>query len=148
MSLKFTCTVDIDAPKAKVAALFADPENYKKWQEGFVSIRTVNGTPGTIGSKSIIKYDTGKHKLDLLETITEMNLPDRMSALYEHQHMDNTMTHIFAPLTENKTKYSTITEYTKFRGFVPRMMALLMPDVFKKQTQQWLDKFKAFAENA
>ncbi|NNF02301.1 MAG: hypothetical protein HKN22_06420 [Bacteroidia bacterium] len=37
-------------------------------------------------------------------------------------------------------------EYTKMNGFVIKLMATLMPGMFKKQIQKWLDRFKSFAE--
>ena len=34
-----------------------------------------------------------------------------------------------------------------FNGFMPRLMAMLMPGMFKRQTQKWLDQFKVFSES-
>lgn len=50
------------------------------------------------------------------------------------------------PVETGKTKYISEIEYTHFKGFMNKMMALHMPGMFKKQTQKWLDQFKAFAE--
>ena len=30
---------------------------------------------------------------------------------------------------------------------MPRLMATLMPGMFKRQTQKWLDQFKVFSES-
>jgi len=43
--------------------------------------------------------------------------------------------------------YKVEIEYTRFNGIMPKIMAFLMPGVFKKQTQKWLDQFKMFTEN-
>lgn len=144
--MKFSCTVDIDAPREKVVALFEDIDNLKEWQDGFESYEHVSGEEGKVGAKAILKYNNGKQKLELLETITEMNLPERMAGTYEHKHMTNTMTCTFTALSENTTRYTNDIEYTQFNGIMPKLIAWLAPSMFRKQTQKWLDQFKAFVE--
>ena len=60
--------------------------------------------------------------------------------------MVNTMTNRFIPTSKNSTRYETEINYTKFIGFVHKMMALSMPGVFKKQVQTTIDRFKKYAE--
>ena len=86
--------------------------------------------------------------MEIFETILIKNLPEIRKGLYEHKHMVNTMTSRFKEISPEKTLFEAEIEYTKFIGFVPKLMAFLMPGIFKKQTQKWLDQFKAFAEKA
>jgi uncharacterized membrane protein len=144
--MKFESSVDINAPIDKVVALFNNPENFKEWQTGFVGYEPISGTPRTAGAKSKVVYNYGKRKMELIETIQVMNLPAEMTALYEHEHMVNTMINSFTELPGNKTRYTAGIGYAKFIGFLPKLMAWLMPDMAKKQNQKWLDQFKAFAE--
>jgi carbon monoxide dehydrogenase subunit G len=58
--MKFTCSIDINAPIEKVVKLWDNPENLKNWQDGFVSIETVSGTPGAAGAKSKITFQKRK----------------------------------------------------------------------------------------
>lgn len=146
--MKFSCTVEIDLPVEKVTRLFTDTDNFKKWHEGFISIEHLSGTKGEPGAKSRLIYKTGRQTIELTETIVTNNLPDELTGLYEHKHMVNTMTNRFYRIGENKTKYVAEIEYTRFIGFIPVMMALLMPAMFKKQVQKRLAHFKAFAENS
>jgi hypothetical protein len=48
------------------------------------------------------------------------------------------MTIRFIAMGENKTSYVAEIEYSKFNGFVPKMMVFLMPAVFKIQIQKSL----------
>jgi len=84
--------------------------------------------------------------MELIETIISNNLPDEKKALYVHEHMTNTQTTQFQELSPNQTRYISEVEYTKFNGFMPNLMAKLFPGVFKKQSQKWVNQFKAFAE--
>jgi hypothetical protein len=145
--MKFACSTEINSPINNVVELFGNTDNLKKWQEGFVSFEHISGTPGEKGAKSKIVYNTGKHIIELTETITTNNLPAEITSLYEHKHMTNTMRNCFTPINADQTKMDIYIEYTKFNGVIPKLMAFFMPGVFKKQTQKWLDNFKRFAEN-
>lgn len=143
--MKFTCTVDINQSLEKTVSLWENEANFKEWQDGFESIEHISGTPNTVGAKSKIIL-SGKRRVELLETIISYDLPNEKTALYEHIHMTNIFTARFKALSENKTQYTCDIEYTKFNGFVIKLMARLFPNMFKKQSQKWLDQFKAFAE--
>lgn len=145
--MKFTCFVDINLPRERVVELFDNPDNIPKWQDGFQGFKHLNGEPGTPGAQSMIYYQQGKRTMELLETIIVGNLPEEFTAKYEHKHMTNTMQVLFTSLDAQTTRYTSNIEYTKFNGFLPKLMAFLFPSMFKKQVQKWLDQFKTFAEN-
>ncbi len=147
--MKFTCSVDIDLPRNRVVELWENDENLKEWQDGFISYEHQSGDPGKPGAQSKFLYKMGKKgQMELLETIEVNDLPEEFTARYEAASMVNTMKNHFIELDENKTRWETHIDYIEFRGFAIRLMARLMPGVFKKQVQKWLNQFKAFAENA
>ena len=144
--MKFTCSVNIEKPVARVVKLFDNPDNLRHWQDGFISATLISGKQGTKGAKSKLKIQAGKNIIELTETILVKNLPQELTALYEHTQMDNTVTHRFTPLSPNSTRWTSEIEYTRFREWIPRLMANLFPGMFRKQTQKWLNNFKRFAE--
>ena len=146
--MEFKCSVEIDAPINKVIELFDNPDNLKEWQDGFQSFEHISGTPGRPGAKSRITYAHGKRKMELIETILVKNLPEEFSGTYEHKHMDNSVKCNFIALSESKTRLDYYVDYIKYKAFIPKLMAFLMPGMAKKYTQKWLDQFKAFAEKA
>lgn len=144
--MKYTCSVEINLPIEKVVALWIDEANFEKWQDGFQSIKHFEGQRNSIGTKSRILLQQGKRKIELTETILSNNLPEEKKALYEHIHMINTQTTKFKKINENQTRYISEVEYTKFNGFMPKLMAKLFPKMFKKQNQKWMNQFKKFTE--
>ncbi len=140
--MEFTCTVDINAPIEKVVELFENPDNLHEWQDGYRSFEHMSGTEGAIGAKSKLIYD----RLELIETIIRNELPHEFKATYEHKHMVNTMSCRFSELDTEKTRLEQEIHYTKFNGFMIKLMAKLFPRMFKKQVQKWLNQFKAFVE--
>ncbi len=144
--MKYTCTVDINLPIDKTVELWEDENNFKAWQDGFKSIELLSGTPNTKGAKSKIVLEDNR-RIELIETIITSDLPTEKKALYEHIHMTNTQTTRFEAIAEDKTRYISEVEYTKFNGFMIKLMAKLFPGKFKAQSQKWMDQFKDFAEN-
>ena len=144
--MKFQCSVDINLNINKVIELFDNPDNMGKWQEGFVSFEHLGGEPGQPGAKSKVTYNNKGRELILIETVLVRNLPHEFSGIYEHKHMVNSMKNSFEPLSENQTRWVAEIEYTKLNGFMIKLMAFLMPGMFKKQTQKWLNQFKVFVE--
>jgi hypothetical protein len=136
--VKFTCTIDINAPKTEIDAIFINSEKQKYFQDGFISKHLINGETNTIGAKSKITYK----RLELIKTIQLNNLPDEFCALYEHKHTTNTMHVKFVALNRNKTTYISEIHYTNFKDFTVNMMAKLFPGMFKKQVEKWMVQFK------
>ena len=143
--MKYTCEVKINAPLNKVVSLWEDQNNFKEWQDGFKSIERLSGQPSTKGAKSKIIFE-GKQYMELIETIITYNLPDEKTALYEHKHMTNTQTSRFKELENGNTLYISEVEYTKFNGFMIKLMAKLFPGMFRKQSEKWMNQFKEFVE--
>ena len=49
--------------------LFYNKDNLKKWQNGLVTHELISGQEGEPGAKSKIVFKTGKHVIELIETI-------------------------------------------------------------------------------
>lgn len=141
--MKFTCSVEINKPIDYVVEQFINPDSLKYCQKGFKYIEHLSGNKGSAGAKSKLVYE----KFELEETIITNNLPEDFFARYEHKHMVNTMKVKFTPLNDTNTHYISEIEYTKFIGLIPKLMAKLFPNLFKKQVLKWMEKFKVYVEN-
>lgn len=144
--MKYTCSITINLPLKKTAELWNNEAHFSKWQDDFKSIELISGSKDTVGAKSRILFD-GKQKIELIETVLISNLPTEKKALYEHVHMINTQHTQFEAINPNTTLFTSTVEYTKFNKFIIRMLARLFPNIFKKQSERWMEQFKVFAEN-
>jgi len=145
--MKFGGTIIIDQPYEKLAALFADTNNLKEWQDGFQKKELIKGVEGKNGAVSKIYLVQGKRKMELTETIVDNQLPHSFEATYHHIHMDNTLKTSFIPINDTQTEYKTEGEYTRVSWVLPKLMMLLFPSMFKKQAYKWMENFKRFAES-
>lgn len=145
--IKFNGYIDINRPVELVAELFADPNNLKEYQDGFVRKDLVEGEAGQVGAISKMIYLYGKNEMELIETITENNLPESFAANYHHVHMDNTMKCSFKSLSDDQTRYAYEYEYTRIEWVIPRLMTILFPNMYRKQGEKWITQFKDFVES-
>jgi len=143
--MKYAVEVEIDAPRSKVIELFDNPVNMSKWQPELIDFQHESGVPGQVGAKSILKYDMGKRKVEMIETITSRNLPDEFSSTYESKGVWNKVVNHFIDLGSGRTKWKSENEF-KFSGLF-KLMAIFMAGTFKKQTLKYMKQFKEFLEN-
>lgn len=142
--MNYTNQIDIELPRARVVELFDNVDNLKEWMPGLVLFETIEGQPGKPGAKSRMEFQMGKRKIKMIETIVSNNLPDEMEGYYETNGMKNDIKVSFIEIEKNKTMY--ISESTfKFSG-VMWLIAPFMKKAFMKTSQDYLERFKKFAE--
>lgn len=142
----FTVEIEIEQPRDKVVELFNNTENLFKWQTGLQSFEHLSGEPGQPGSKSKMIYINGKNTIELTETITLNQLPNEFAGLYEWSGGSNTLHTKFVELGPERTRWVSTGEYT-MRSLMMKVMALLMPGMFRKQSLGFMENFKAFCEH-
>jgi len=144
--MKFSGAIDIDKPREEVVRYFEDPKYLGNYQDGFVSKELTNGELGQPGAISKMEYTYNGREMILEETILNNNLPDHFEASYHHKHMDNDMRCRFVSLDDNSTRYEYEYEYTRINWFLPKLISILFPGMYRKQGEKWLKQFKEFVE--
>lgn len=144
--MKYSVSVVIDKPRDQVVKAFDSVDNMYKWMEGLEKFEAISGTPGEVGAKSKLTFKMGKgnRKMEMIETITDKHLPDSFGGTYEMKGVLNIIENEFEIIDSNKTKYTTHQEF-QMKGFM-KIMAFLMPGMFKKQTLKHMTSFKNFVE--
>ena len=144
--MKYTVDIIIEKPREEVIKKMDNPDNMKHWQRGLVSTEHLSGTPGEVGAKMQLNYKMGKRDFTLVETITKRNFPDEFHGTYSAKGMYNIQENYFEDTPEGHTKWVSKSEFQP-SGFMMRMMLLLMPGAFKKQSMKYMVDFKNFVEN-
>jgi hypothetical protein len=139
-------TKDINKSRDEVVKYFADPQYLGEYQDGFIEKDIISGKSGEEGAISKMYYKQGKRDLELTETITANRLPESFEASYHHIHMDNTMKCRFVELDDQRTRYEYEFEYTRINWVMPKLMAILFPGMYRKQSEKWMKQFKEFVE--
>ena len=145
MALEYDTTIVIDLPREQVIALFDDPANLPKWQKGLQSLEPVSGEPGQVGAKSKLVYQMGKRRMEMIETITRRDLPDAFDGTYDVEGVHNIVENRFSELGQDRTLWESRNIF-EMNNVAMKIMAFLMPGMFRKQSQKYAEDFKAFAE--
>lgn len=144
--MKYRCEIEIERPVGEVVRLFDDPEKMKEWMPGLQSFEHISGEAGQAGARSRLRFDMNGRKLEMIETITERNLPDEFSGTYETKGVLNIISNRFEEI-DGGTRWVTDNEF-RFSSLPMKLMGFFMPGMFRKETMKHLRAFKDFAESA
>ncbi|GAB3835097.1 SRPBCC family protein [Kribbella italica] len=153
--MKYTNSIEIALPQERVAQLLADPAEMPKWLRGLVLHEPQSGIHGRLGTKSRVVMQSGKRTIELTETITRRDpddlheIPQGTTVHFDREIVGAGMSSVVRDrLTETApetTLWESDSEY-QFSSLLMRLMGLVMPSVFHKQSQQHLQDFKNYAE--
>ncbi|WP_136468358.1 SRPBCC family protein [Flagellimonas onchidii] len=143
--MKYTSEIVIDLPREEFLKKLDNVENMKHWQRGLVKYELLSQNPDAEGARMSLTYKMGKREFDMIETIIKKNLPEEMYTTYDTKGVHNVQKNYFKE-ENGKTRWISESEF-QFSGLGMKIMAFMMPGAFKKQSQKYLEDFKAFAEN-
>ena len=153
--MKYTDSIEIALPRERVVQLLADREQLPRWLRGLVLHEPLNGTHGEVGTTSRVVMQMGGQRFEGTETITRREpvdlhgIPSAAVVHFDREIVGAGMwTAVRDQFTEagpDRTLWRSENEY-RFSGLPMRLVGLLMPGVFRKQSHQHMRDFKAFAE--
>ena len=153
--MKFTVSIEIAMPRERVAVMLADPELLPKWLHGLVLHEPLSGVHGQVGTTSRVVMQMGQQQIECTETITRREpvdlhaIPSGSIVHFDREIVGKGMWSVVRErLIEagpETTLWESESEY-RFSGLLMRLVGLLMPAAFRKQTRQHMQDFKAFAE--
>ena len=154
--MKYTVSIEIALPLERAVQLLSDPAHLPKWVRGLVLHEPLSGVHGQVDTKSRLVLQMGDQKIEGVETITRREpadlrrIPRGSVVHFEREIVGKGMwSAVRDRLTETgpeTTLWVSESEY-RFSGLLMRLVGLLMPGAFRKQSQQHMQDFKAFAED-
>lgn len=153
--MKYTVSTEIALPLETAVQLLADPAHLPKWLRGLVLHEPLSGKHGQLGTTSRVVLQMGKQKVECTETITRREpadlreIPDGSVVHFDREIVTRGMwSAVRDRLTEagpEATLWESESEY-RFSGMLMRLVGLVMPGSFRKQSEQHMQDFKRFAE--
>ncbi|MDH7444335.1 SRPBCC family protein [Aquimarina sp. 2201CG14-23] len=142
--MEYTNKIEIALPRDQVVAKFDNEENMKHWQKGFVGMEHLSGEKGKTGATAKLSYKMGKREIEMIETITLLDLPEAFHLTFDAKNVYNIQENHFEELPNGHTRWISKNEF-RFSGFM-KIMGFLMPGAFRKQSLTYMQDFKTFAE--
>ncbi|MFG2335674.1 SRPBCC family protein [Streptomyces yangpuensis] len=153
--MRYTVSIEVDLPRERVVQLLADPAQMPKWLRGLVLHEPLSGVHGQVGTTSRVVMRTGRREMECTETITRREPPDPHGipegsvVRFDREIVaDGMWSAVRDRLTDAgpaRTLWVSENEY-RFSGVLMRLVGLLMPGAFRKQSLRHMQDFKAFAE--
>jgi hypothetical protein len=154
-AMKYTVSIEIALPRERVVQMLADPAHLPMWLRGLVLHEPLNGMHGQVGTKSRVVFQMGQQKIEATETITRREPADlrgipRESVVHFDREivtkgMWNAARERLTEAGPETTLWESENEY-RFDSLPMRLIGFLMPSVFRKQSIQHMQDFKAYAE--
>lgn len=143
--MEYTLEIIIKLSRDKVIEKFDNEENMKHWQKGFVSMEHLSGIKGKTGSVSKLTYNMGKREIEMIETITLLDLPESIHLTFDAKNVYNIQENYFEILPDGNTRWISKNKFN-FNGYM-KLIGFLMPGAFKKQSISYMEDFKMFVED-
>jgi len=154
--MKYTVSIEIALPRERVVQLLANPAHMSKWLRGLVLHEPLSGVHGQVGTQSRVVMQMGKQTMECTETITRREpsdlreIPTGSVVHFDREIVGEGMwSAVRDRLTEAgpaTTLWVSESEY-RFNSLLLRLVGVLMPGAFRKQSQQHMHDFKDFAEH-
>jgi hypothetical protein len=142
--MKDIVAVEIDAPQAKVAELFADPGNNPEWMEDLKAYEPLTGEPGLPGST--YRLAQGDGGLTFTATVIARDLPREVRLALDSPKVAVSIRTTFGK-SDRRTRLVS-TERFRFKGvFGPVLGWLARRSIHRAHSRQ-MQAFKRFAESS
>lgn len=143
--MNYTVETIVKVPLKDFIKKFDNPDNMKHWQRGLISTEHLSGKPGEYGAKMKLVYKMGRREMELIETVTHRKLPHEFHGTYDAEGIQSIQQNFFEETPEGYTKWISKSEFIPL-SFTMRLMTVIMPSAFKKQSLLYMKDFKNFAE--
>ncbi|MBK1788312.1 SRPBCC family protein [Prauserella cavernicola] len=151
--MKYTTSIEIALPWEKVLQILADPAHLPRWLRGLVLHEPANGVHGELGTTSRVVFQMGKQRMRATETITRLK-PEDLHAIPVRSSCTTTARSSARACGRRRATGSSEPVRTprcgsefRFDGLLMRLVGLVMPGSFRKQSRQQMEDFKAFAQH-
>ena len=130
-------------PQAKLAALFADPQQNAKWMDDLERVESLSGELGMPGSKYRLVPKRGR--MVFVATVIARNLPAESHLRLEASSVAVSVKGTFVALSSDRTRL-TSEEVFEFRGPLHQIVGFFAQGVVRRVHRRHMEAFKRFAE--
>ena len=141
--MKSVIELEIDVPQARLAALFADPQQNTRWMDDVERVETISGQLGMPGSQ--YRLVPKKGKMVFVATVLARKLPTESHLSLEASNVTVSVKGTLVALSSDRTRL-TSEEVFSFKGPLNRVFGFLARGAIKNAHRRHMEAFKRFAE--
>jgi hypothetical protein len=141
--MKSVVEIDIQAPRDKVAVLFADPANNPKWMHDVARCEPIAGSPGTPGST--YRMVPKKDDMVFVATVLSRDLPEEVRLRLDGKDVIVSITDRFRATLLGTTTLLSEEEF-RFKSIFSRVFGFVAQRSIRNAHRRHMESFKHFAE--
>jgi hypothetical protein len=141
--MKSVVELEIDVTRARLAALFTDPQQNTRWMDDIDRVETISGQPGMPGSK--YRLVPKKGNMVFVATVLAGNLPTEARLSLEASNVTVSVKGTFTALSSDRTRL-TSEEVFSFKGPLNKAFGFLAQGAIRAAHRRHMEAFKRFAE--
>ncbi len=142
--MKYSVELEVKLHREQVVALLTSHDNRKRWQNGFVDYRPLDGEPGTVGATTQLTFRVGEQQFEMIETILAKDLPEMYCVSYVSNQSASISKNTFYE-TEYGTTLWRVDMQMRVTGLF-KIMAYFSKSGFQNQTMGLMRSFADYAE--
>ena len=142
--MKSVVEVEINAPQATVAELFADPRTFPEWMEDVARIEPL-GKASPASPETEYRLVPKKGNLAFVARVIRREPPYRSRLAMRTPNTSVLVTGTFVKLSDHKTKLIAKNVF-RFGGLMSRLSGLLGWRAIRRAHRRHMESFKRFAE--
>jgi hypothetical protein len=141
--LKSVVQVDIDLPRDRLAALFADPALSTKWMDDIARYEPLSGQPG--GPGSTYRLVPKSRDMIFVATVIANDLPNESRLRLDADNLMVAITARYVAISPRQSRLVSEEVFT-FKGLVGKLGGFLARGAIHKAHRRHMEAFKRFAE--
>ena len=142
--MKSRIELDIRAPQAQLAELFADPRNNPRWMDDLARIEPLSGNLGETGS--VYRMVPKRGTMVFVATVVGRVLPTQVSLSLTAPRVSVSITDTFRKLSDTTTRLISEEVFT-FRSRLGKLIGVLSQRAIRRAHRRHMESFKRFAES-
>ena len=142
--MKSIVELEINAPQAKVAELFADLSAFPQWMDDVARMEPVGEQAG-FSTERAYRLVPKKGRLAFVARVVRRDPPFRSRLALRSRNISVDVTGTFVRLSDDRTRL-VAKNVVGFRGLLSRLFGLLGWPAIRRAHRRHMESFKRFAE--
>ncbi len=142
--MKSVVDLQIDAPRERVAKLFADPALMPQWMDDLERVEPITGEPGMPGSQFRLVAKEGG--MDFVATILARDLPDELRLRLDAPTVAVAISGRLIAASPATTRLIS-EEVFRFQGLFGRVIGVLARRTIRRTHRRHIEAFQRLAES-
>jgi hypothetical protein len=141
--VKSVIEIEIGVPQARLATLYADPQQNTKWMDDIERMEPIRGQLGMPGSKYRLVPKSGD--MVFVATVLARNLPAELHLSLEATNVTISVRGCFTALSPSNTRLRH-EQVFRFKGVFNKVFGFFAQRSIKKAQRRHMEAFKRVAE--